>query len=83
MFLEHHETHDSNYKIYTEGSKSNEGVGLAVVADDFCEAAELFPFDSIYNAELSAITEAINVAYHSNKKILCYNSSHSLAQKAH
>ena len=41
LFLEHDEVHDGEYKIYTDGSKSSEGVGFAVVADDFCASAKL------------------------------------------
>ena len=41
LFLEHDEVHDGEYKIYTYGSKTSEGVGFAVVADDSCDSAKL------------------------------------------
>ena len=67
MFLEH-EIHDGDYKIYAGGSKSNEGEGLAVFADDFCDTAKLPPSALVYTAELSAIIEAMNMAYYTNNK---------------
>ena len=36
LFLEHDEVHDGEYKIYTDGSKSSEGVGFAVVTTREC-----------------------------------------------
>ena len=68
LFLEHDEVHDGEYKIYTDGSKSSEGVGFDVVADDFCDFAKLSSSASIYTAELTAIINAMNVAYHTNQK---------------
>ena len=67
MFLEHDEAPDGDYKIYTDGSKSNEGVGFAVVADGFCDAAKLSSSASIYTSELTAIINAMNVVYHTNQ----------------
>ena len=62
LFLEHDEIHDGEYKICTDGSKSSEGVGFVVVADDFCDFAKLSSSVSIYTAELTAIINAMNVA---------------------
>ena len=92
LFLEHDEVHDGEYKIYTDGSKSSEGVGFAVVADDFCASAKLSSSASRYTAELTAIINAMNVVYHTNQKSFViysdsksaleslnnYNSSHPL-----
>ena len=94
--MEHDEVHDGECKIYTDGSKSSKGVGFAVVADDFCDFAKLSSSASKYTAELTAIINAMNVAYHTNKKSFViysnsksvleslnnYNSSHPLVQKA-
>ncbi|XP_064120731.1 uncharacterized protein LOC135225328 [Macrobrachium nipponense] len=96
LFLEHDEVHNNVYKIYTDGSKSSEGVGLAVLTDNFCTVAKLPPAASVYTTELSAIVKALDIAYHSNKKscviysdcksalesLNSYNSSHPLVQKA-
>ena len=96
LFLEHDEVHGCEYRIYTDGSKSSEGVGFAVVADDFCDSAKLSSSASIYTAELTAIINAMNVVYHTNQKSFViysdsmsaleslnnYNSSHPLVQKA-
>ena len=69
-------------------------MGFAVVADDFCDFAKLSSSASIYSAELTAVINAMNVAYHTNQKsFVIYsdsksaleglnNSSHPLVQKA-
>ena len=67
LFLER-EVHDGEYKIYTDGSKSSEGVRFAVVTDDFCDIAKLPSSASIYTAEHTAIINAMNVACHTNQK---------------
>ena len=96
LFLEHDVTHDGAYKIYTDGSKSVEGVGLAVVTEDSCEVAKLPNVASIYTAELSAINRALALVHRTNKKnFVIYadsksaleslnssNSSHPLVLKA-
>ena len=96
LFLEHNEVHDGEYKIYTGGSKTSEGVGFAVVADDSCDSAKLSSSASMYTAELTAIIDAMNMAYHTSQKSFViysdsksaleslnnYNPSHPLVQKA-
>ena len=49
LFLEHEEANDGEYKIYSDGSKSSEGVGFAAVADDLCGAAKLLLCFDIYS----------------------------------
>ena len=66
--MEHDEAHDGEYKIYTDGSKSSEEVGFAVVADDLCDAAKLSSSVLIYTAEFTALINAMNVVYHTNQK---------------
>ena len=94
LFLEHDELHDGEYKIYTDGSKTSEGVEFAVVADDSCVSAKLSSSASIYTAELTDIIDAMNMAYHTNQKSFViysdsksaleslnnYNSPHPLVQ---
>ena len=96
LFLEHDETHGNAYKIYTDGSKSVEGVGLALVTEDYCEVAKLPNVASIYTAELSAINRALALVHQTNKKnfviysdsrsalesLNSYNSPHPLVLKA-
>ena len=71
-------------------------MGFAVVADDSCDFAKLSSSASIYTAEFTAIINALNMAYHTNKKSFViysesksaleslnnYNSSHPFVQKA-
>ena len=96
LFLEPDEVRDGEYKIYTDGSKASEVVGFAVVADDPCDFAKLSSSASIYTPELTAIIDAMNMAYHTNQKSFViysdsksaleslnnYNFSHPLFQKA-
>ena len=96
LLLEHNEVHDGEYEIYTDGSRSSEGVGFAVVADDFYDSAKLSTSASIYTAELTVIINAMNVVCHTNQKSFViysdsksaleslnnYNLSHPLVQKA-
>ena len=72
LFLEHDEVNDGEYKIYTDGSKSSEGVGFAAVADDFCDSAKLSSSASIYTAELTVIINAMNVVTTPIKNPLLY-----------
>ena len=95
-FLEHDETHEGAFKIYTDGSKSTEGVGLAVVTDNSCDVAKLPNYASIYTAELCAINRALTLVHYSSRRkfviysdsksalesLNSYNSSHPLVLKA-
>ena len=78
--------------MFLEDLKTHEG---AVVTDEFCGAANLSSCALTYTAELSAITEAMNVACQTGKKPFViysdsksaleslnnYSSSHPLVQK--
>ena len=78
LFLEHDEVHNGAYKIFTDGSKSNEGVGLAVVTKDSYEVAKLPNMTSVYTAELSAINRALALVHRTNKKnFVIYSDSKS------
>ena len=95
IFLEHDEVHGGEYKIYTDGSKTRVGVGFAVAADDSWDFAKLSSCASIYTAELTAVINAMNMAYHANQKSFVifsdskssleslnnYNSSHPLFRR--
>ena len=82
LFLEDNEAYDGEYKIYTDCSKSSEGVGFAVVAVNFCDAAKLSSFALICIAELTAIINAMNVAYHANQKSFVIHSDSKSALKS-
>ena len=66
------------FKIFTDGSKSVEGVGLAVVTRASCEVAKLPSMSSIYTAELSAINTALALVHKTNRKnFVIYSDSKS------
>ena len=96
-FLEHdNENHVGQQKIYTDGSKSENGVGSAVVHGNDTYVAKLPDSASIFTAEMNAIIQALNIVHDSkHKKFVIYsdsksvlesldklNASHPLIQKA-
>ncbi|XP_076043779.1 uncharacterized protein LOC143026881 [Oratosquilla oratoria] len=96
IFLEHDKIHKEHTKIYTDGSKSNNGVGYAVIHDDTSYSSKLPDSASIFTAEITAINHALKVIHESkgdafviycdSKSVLdsisCFNSFHPLIQKA-
>ena len=62
LFLSHLlQDHNDEYIVYTDGSKTDSGVGFSLVAQDRSISRRLPVSASIYTAELSAIMEAINL----------------------
>ena len=61
MFLEHDEKHKKWEKIYTDGSKSERGVGFAAVSKKFVYYASLPSYSSIFTAELHGILAALRM----------------------
>ena len=59
MFLEHFSEHGNCTPIFTDGSKSEEGVGFAVVYPDKIEKRRLPNETSIFSSELYAILLAL------------------------
>ena len=59
IFLEHQSEHNQSVSIYTDGSKSNNGVGLSVVSSDLKEKRRMPPYSSVFSAELGAISLAL------------------------
>ena len=96
MFLEHDLNHKGRVKMYTDGSKSENGVGSAVVCGNKIYEAKLPKSASIYTAEMTAIVIALEIVEKSNKKrFVIYSdslnsleslkqlySNHPLVQKA-
>ena len=89
-FLEHADTHTDSVCIYTDGSKSDAGVGFGVIFPDFTRSGAL-PFNfSNFTAELFGILVAVKeilslergdfIVFTDSKGVLealeCFNSSH-------
>ena len=55
LFLEHSSCHAQSVAVYTDGSKTDTGVGFGVVFPSFTRSAALSPVSSVFTAELSAI----------------------------
>ena len=95
-FLDHNVKHSEHEKMFTDGSKFEDGVGCAVVHNGTSYAAKLSNSASVFTAEITAIIKALELAYHSkqNKFVIYsdsrsaleslrkYNAFHPLVQKA-
>ena len=95
-FLDHDCCHKNDVKIYTDGSKSANGVGCAVIHDDSSYLAKLPSSASVFTAELTAIVKALDLAHSSRQKsyviysdsksalesLRIFNPDHPLIQKA-
>ena len=64
-FMAHRDTHKSKHH-YTDGSKTEEGVGYAVVSPDKTTKGRITTEASVFTAELYALREAINNTLHDN-----------------
>ena len=96
-FLEHdNKAHSNQKKLYTDGSKTENGVGCAVVYEDTVYSGKLPNTSSVFTAEMTAIIQALEVVDKSSHKEFViysdsrsaldslnqYNSFHPLIQKA-
>lgn len=63
MFLAHSFEHEGSIPVFTDGSKSDAGVGYGAVFTDFTRCGTLPAFSSIFTAELSAIILALRTIY--------------------
>ena len=59
MFLEHASRHVNSIPVYTDGSKSDSGVGFGAVFPNFSRSGGLPTAASVFTAELSAILLAL------------------------
>ena len=82
MFLCHLEEHAANeLHIYTDGSKSDDGVAYATINSETTVKRKIDPISSIYTAELHGIMEAINLSStYVNSKITIFTDSKSSIQ---
>ena len=92
LFFEHFDEHKDCFSIYTDGSKTKEGVGYAIVYDNTFESRRISNEASIFTAELLGILHALKKVYQIKQKsfvivsdsrsalmaIERFNSSHSI-----
>ena len=95
-FSEHDQQHTKDFKIFTDGSKSTDGVGCAIVTRDLSRLGRLPNSASSFTAELTGIVHALkeaskvkanNVVIYTDSKsaidaISQFNTFHPIAQKA-
>ena len=81
--LAHMARHSYSLKLYTDGSKNDNGTAFAVWQHHVLEAKKLPKIYSIYTAELSAILEAVEVAGHSerHRQVTIFSDSKSPIQR--
>jgi len=60
LFSDNHQEHT---KFFTDGSKTNLGVGAAVVYNDIKQMFKLPDFCSVFTAEATAISQAFDIIY--------------------
>ena len=94
-FLQHDEIHANSIKLFTDGSKTANGVGCSVVHGDSSYVGRLSNNASIFTAELTALAKSLEVAstlhgtyftvysdsYSALMAIKDYNSFHPIVQK--
>ena len=74
--LEHAQGHAPSVPIYTDGSRSSEGVGYTVVFPDFYVFIFLPIAASIFTAELCAIFPAFSrISFHDSDSFVIYFDS--------
>ena len=79
--LEHAQLHAPSIPIYTDGSKSSEGVVCAVVFPDLDLFISLPVVPSIFIAELCAIFLALSrISFHDRNSFVTYSDSRSALQ---
>ena len=79
--LEHMTHHNNCHAIYTDGSKSDLGVGFAVVSERFKIVSSLPSYSSVFTAELFAIKNALNyILNHNINNTVIYSDSLSALQ---
>ena len=80
-FLEHASVHNNSIPLYTDASKSEDGVGIAVVGRNFSIKKKLLNDCSVYTAETYAVLLAIKQIFTCGKmgeKYLIYSDSRSV-----
>ena len=65
-FLEHDAVHLGQTKLYTDGSKSGNCVGCAVIHEDTAYISKLPDYASVFTAELTAVATALDQVYNSS-----------------
>ena len=68
MFYEHFNEHDDCFSIFTDGSKTDEGVGYAIAYESSSESRRIPKEASVYTAELLAILLALKRVYQMRPK---------------
>ena len=94
-FLDHDIIHSDSVKLYTDGSKSPDGVGCAVIHNENYYVGRMSDNASIFTAELTALSKSLEVVstlpgtnftiYSDSKSALMaikqFNSCHPIVQK--
>lgn len=63
MFLSHATYHDSSTSVFTDGSKSDVGIGFGALFPEFDRSGNLPAIAFVFTTELSAILLAIRVIF--------------------
>ena len=78
VFYEHNSVHKNEIKLFTDGSKSSNGVGCAVIHESDAYVTKLPDSASVFTAELTAVVGALDLIFHhEGKKFVIYSDSKS------
>ncbi|XP_066973192.1 uncharacterized protein [Macrobrachium rosenbergii] len=81
IFLEHSMEHGTYTPIFTDGSKSDAGVGFGVAFPDIERSGRLSSVASIFTAEINAILKALKeILIHNGNNFIIYSDSKSVLQ---
>ena len=74
--LKHMKSHEEYHPIYTDGSKTSNGVGFAAICNQFKKSSSLPSITTVYTAELFAIkTALVSVKESMFNKVIIYSDS--------
>ena len=80
-FLEHMEEHPNSIMVFTDGSKSDAGVGYGVIFPDFNRSGRLLDQSSIFTAEAYAILVAVKeISSQQRGNYVIFTDSQSILQ---
>ena len=84
-FLDHLEEHKDSILVFTDGSKSNAGVGFGVIFPDFNRSGRLCGESSIFTAECYAVLTALKeiIKFSRGNYVICCDSESVLQAIEH
>ena len=81
LIYEHLARHNNSFKMYTDRSKTEHGIGYALIGDDIAVSRRIQNFASIFTAELATLQDFIDMCHDTHyPTITLITDSHSAIQ---